>query len=79
MSKGVGIFALVINILGFDWQPKQMTIGLFETIEIIGQALATNLTKLFDQYGMRNFFIAYVKDEGSILTTINYFEISYST
>jgi hypothetical protein len=28
---------------------------------------------------MRNFFIAYVKDEGSILTTINYFEISYST
>jgi hypothetical protein len=27
-----------------------MTIGLFETIEIIGQNLATNITKLLDQY-----------------------------
>ncbi len=31
MFKGVhDIFAIVINFLGFDWYPKQVTIGLFE-------------------------------------------------
>ncbi len=62
------IFALLINFLGSYWQPKQMTIGLFEIIETIGQNLATNLTKLLDQYGLRKKTIAYVKDEGSNLT-----------
>jgi hypothetical protein len=47
MFKGVhDIFALVINFLGFDWQPKQVTIGLFEATKTIGQALANNLIKL---------------------------------
>jgi hypothetical protein len=32
MSKGVhDIFALVINLLGSNWQPKQVIINLFET------------------------------------------------
>jgi hypothetical protein len=36
MSKGAhNIFALVIKFLGFDWQPKHVTIGLFEAIKII--------------------------------------------
>ncbi len=49
MSKGAhAIFALVINFLGFDWQPKQMLIGFFETIETTRQTLVTNLTKLLD-------------------------------
>jgi hypothetical protein len=47
-----------------------MTIGLFETIKIMNQGLATNLTKLFNQYGLRKKFITYVKDEGSNLTTM---------
>jgi hypothetical protein len=47
-----------------------MTIGLFETIKIMNQALATNLTKLFNQYGLRKKIITYVKDEGSNLTTM---------
>jgi hypothetical protein len=30
MSKGGhDIFALVINFLGIDWQPKHVTLGLF--------------------------------------------------
>jgi hypothetical protein len=71
MSKSVhDIFALVINFLGFDQQPKQVTIGLFETIETIVQALANNSIKLFDQYGLRNKIIAYVKDEGSNLNFV---------
>ncbi len=68
MSKGAhDIFAFVVSFLGSDWQPKQITIGLFEAIEIIRQALTNNLTKLFDQYGLRNKIIAYVKDDGSNL------------
>jgi hypothetical protein len=30
-----------------------MTIGLLEGKQTIGQTLVTNLTKLFDQYGLR--------------------------
>jgi hypothetical protein len=32
---------------------KIMIIGLFEETSIIGQALANNLRKLLDQYGLR--------------------------
>jgi len=71
MPKGVhDIFAFVINFLGFTWQPKQVTIGLFEAIKTIGQTLVNNLTKLLDQYELRNKIIAYVKDEGSNLNTM---------
>ncbi len=71
MSKGVhDIFALVINFLGSNWQPKQITIGLFKATKIIGQTLANNLTKFLDQYGLRNKIIAYVKDESSTLNTM---------
>ncbi len=47
MLKGANdIYVFVINFLGYDWQPKQVTIGLFEVIETIGQTLAKNLTKI---------------------------------
>jgi hypothetical protein len=37
MSKGAyDVFALVINFLGKDWQPKHVTINLLKAIEIIG-------------------------------------------
>jgi hypothetical protein len=41
------------NFVGFYWQPKQMTIGLFETIEITYQALVNKLIELFDRYGLK--------------------------
>ncbi len=45
MSKGTNdVFALVINFLSSDWQPKHVTIGLFEAIETRRQALAKSLT-----------------------------------
>jgi len=51
MSKGAyDVFALVINFLNNDWQPKHVTIGLFEMTKIIDQALARSLTKLLDKY-----------------------------
>ncbi len=47
-----------------------MTIGLFEAIKTTSQTLATNLTKLLDQYRLKKQIIAYVKDEGSNLITM---------
>jgi hypothetical protein len=46
-----------------------MTIGLFKATTFIDQALATNLIELLDQYGLKK-KIAYVKNEGSNLTTM---------
>ncbi len=37
MSKGVyDIFALVINFLDENWEPKKVTISLFETTKTTG-------------------------------------------
>jgi hypothetical protein len=47
-----------------------MIIGLFELTETTSQALATNLTICFYQYGWRKKIIAYVKDERSNLITM---------
>ncbi len=65
MSKtGHDIFALVINCLKVDWQPKQITFGLFEPINPNGQTLAKKLIELLDNYALKRKNIAYVKDEG---------------
>jgi hypothetical protein len=54
---------------------KKVTTVLFEAIKTTGQTLATNLTKLLDQYRLKKQIIAYVKDERSNLikmtTTLN--------
>jgi hypothetical protein len=55
----------MINFLSSDWQPKHVTIGLFEATKTIGQTLAISLTKLLDKYGLRKKIIAYVKNEWS--------------
>ncbi len=46
------------KLLGLGWTLKPR------------QTLVNNLTKLLDQYGLRNKIIAYVKDEGSNLNTM---------
>ncbi len=72
ISKGVyDFFALVINFLSNDWQPKRVTIGLFGMTETIDQALARSLTKLLDKYNLRKNISAYVKDEGSNFNAMN--------
>jgi hypothetical protein len=68
MSKGnYDIFALVINFLDENWQPKKVIISLFETTKTTSQALIRNLKKLLDSYGLRKKIIAYVKNEGANL------------
>jgi hypothetical protein len=44
-------FSLVINFLNENWQPKKVTIGLFETTKTISQALAKILKELLGFYG----------------------------
>jgi hypothetical protein len=52
ISKGEhDIYFIIINFLGFNKQPKNITIGLFEGIKNTRQTLTKNLTKLFDQGG----------------------------
>ncbi len=63
------IFAFVINFVGSDWQPKQVTISLFEIIKTIDQTLANKLIDLFDQYELKRIII--VINEGSNLNTIS--------
>jgi len=71
MSKGMhDIFSFVINFLGSNWQPQKKTIDFFEAIKTTRQALSNNLTIFFDQYGLRNKIIIYVKNEGSNLNTM---------
>ncbi len=55
------------NFSRVDWQPKHITIGLFDAYETTWQVLAKNLTTLLDEYGFKNIYIACVKDEGANL------------
>jgi hypothetical protein len=71
MSKGAhGIFALVVNFLDANWQLEQVTIGLLEAIETIGQALVVNLNSFLDFFGLTNKIIEFVKDEGANLNAM---------
>jgi hypothetical protein len=73
MSKGAhDVFALVISFLNEKWQLQHITIRLFEASETTRHIMARNLTKLLDQYDLREKIIAYVEDEGANLnvTTI---------
>jgi hypothetical protein len=52
MSKrAYDVFTLVIKFFSHD--PQHVTIGLFKAIETTWQALAKNLTKLLDKYGLK--------------------------
>jgi hypothetical protein len=51
------IFALVINFLGVDWQPKDIIIGLFKANETERRVLAI---ALLDEYGLKKKIFVYV-------------------
>jgi hypothetical protein len=61
MSKGaLDIFALVINFLTLDWEPKHVTIGLFEAKDITRINLVNQLEALFEEYKLTNKIICYI-------------------
>ncbi len=45
-EKTYDVFALIIDFWGNEWQPKHVTIGLFEATKTTRQNLARNLIKL---------------------------------
>jgi hypothetical protein len=47
-KDGHDIFALVINFLRVDWQPKHITLNFFEPTDS-GQTLTENLTNLLEE------------------------------
>jgi len=48
----------VISFLGMHWQPKHITIRLFEASETIGHGLATNIIELLNKYGFKKHYYA---------------------
>ncbi len=64
MSKGaLDTFALVINFLTLDWEPKHVIIGLFEAKWTSEVSLVDQLQTMFE-YKLINKIIWNVKDEG---------------
>jgi hypothetical protein len=63
-------FALVINFLTLDWEPKLVTTGLFEAKRTFKVNLAGQLQVLFKEYTYINEIIYYAKYEGTNLSTM---------
>ncbi|KAJ7538060.1 hypothetical protein O6H91_11G033100 [Diphasiastrum complanatum] len=71
MSRGeIDTFALVINFLNDSWVPCHVTVGLFETPDTSGAAMALQLKELLSQHNLTSRIIGYVKDEGANLNTM---------
>jgi len=65
------VFVMVVNLLLIfwfsNWEPKHVTINLFEAITTNNVAMAPKLRKLLDMFSLTNKILAYVKDEGANL------------
>ncbi len=71
MSRGgVNNFSLVINFLNESWTPMHVTMGLFKVNETSGQSMAIQLESLLSKFKLAHRVIAFVKDEGSNLTSM---------
>jgi hypothetical protein len=69
-KRAYDVFALMIKFLNNDWQPKHVTIGLFEVTKTTSQTLVISLTELLDKYGLKKKIIFYVKNEWSNLNAM---------
>jgi hypothetical protein len=63
-------FALMINFINPQWVPCHVIVGLFETIDTAGVAMATQVKDLLSFYSLCDKLIAYVKEEGGNLSTL---------
>jgi hypothetical protein len=55
MSKcALDTFSLVINFVTLDWEPKHVTIDLFEVKNTIGINPSSQLQVLFEKYTLAN-------------------------
>jgi hypothetical protein len=70
MSKGArNIFVVIVNFLSTNWEPKHITIGLFDANDMNSVTMAMKLKHILDKFAFMLKIVAYVKDEGSNLQT----------
>jgi hypothetical protein len=68
MSKGAhDVFVIIFNFMSTTWEPKHITIGLFEAIVTSGVAIAVKLKQILDKFGITQKTLAYIKNKGSNL------------
>ena len=71
MSRaGFDTFALVVNFIHDCWEPRHVTVGLFEAHDTSGVALVELIKPLLDEFQLTKKIFAWVKHEGSNLTTL---------
>lgn len=60
----------MVNFVDKEWEPKHVTIGLFEYQKMSGAALVETVKPLLKTFHLQDKVIAYVKDEGSNLVSL---------
>jgi hypothetical protein len=60
---------MFVNLISKNWEPKQLTIGSFETFNITGATMVLQLQQLLAMFSLVQKVLAYVKDEGTTLQT----------
>jgi hypothetical protein len=71
MSKGgIDTFVLIVHFLNNKWESCHVTMGFFEIIETIGNALALQVNDLFAKHKLNAYVFTYVKDEGNNFSTM---------
>jgi hypothetical protein len=73
--SGYDTFAFVVNFINQDQFPCNITIGLFETLDISSVVLVKEVKVLLAEFNLRNKVIAYVKDKGA---NLNFLTIAFT-
>jgi hypothetical protein len=72
MSKGnINTFVLVINYVDEAWTPRHVIVRLFELHETNRNVMALQLKYLLKKFGLIHQVIAFVKDKGNNLGTMD--------
>jgi hypothetical protein len=59
MSKGArNIFVMIVNFLSTNWEPKHITIGLFDANDTNGATMAVKLKHIFDKFAFTHKIVA---------------------
>jgi hypothetical protein len=58
------VLVVIVNFLSSNWEPKHVTIGLFEATTTYGATMVSKLHDFFDKFSLIDKILTYVKDEG---------------
>jgi hypothetical protein len=63
-------FAMVINFINSFWEPTYVIVDIYKEQNKTNIAMANQVKKLFDSFGLFNKVIVYVKNKWSNLSTL---------